>query len=317
MRITKVNKFKPRLMPSPNGYIYPTYKTTGDNSFLFGLVGGVRNAGKSNTTLMFLENEKDIMLTGDAKVYFVSPTIDDKVRTFADKFPDNFEIVEELTRPNLEKVFEDMKKRIDDWLEMNALIDILKRFLANETITDVELELLEMNNYLEGFDFSTHNDDRPPTNSLVIDDSMSSPLLSQSNSKDGKWFIKFACKHRHYPYHTNLIFLTQHIKMIAKPLRTNCNLVVVFPFRDASIYHNVFQEYSTLFKNDINNFLNLMELIESRDNHSHATIYYDKKRFVRIGWNEEVDFDDVKMKVPREMKEEKEEKEEKREKREN
>jgi uncharacterized protein YdhG (YjbR/CyaY superfamily) len=60
-----------------------------------------------------------------------------------------------------------------------------------------------------------------------------------------------------------------------------------------------------------------MELIESRDNHSHATIYYDKKRFVRIGWNEEVDFDDVKMKVPREMKEEKEEKEEKREKREN
>ena len=38
MKLTKVNKFKNRAMPSPNGYTYPTYKTTGDNSFIFGLI---------------------------------------------------------------------------------------------------------------------------------------------------------------------------------------------------------------------------------------------------------------------------------------
>ena len=35
-----------------------------------------------------------------------------------------------------------------------------------------------------------------------------------------------------------------------------------------------------------------MENIEARNNHSHATIYYDKKRFVRVGWDEDVRFGD-------------------------
>lgn len=35
-----------------------------------------------------------------------------------------------------------------------------------------------------------------------------------------------------------------------------------------------------------------MENIEARNNHSHATIYYDKKRFVRVGWDEDVCFND-------------------------
>ena len=303
MKLTKVNKFKNRAMPSPNGYTYPTYKTTGDNSFIFGLIGGVRNAGKSNTTLLLLENEKDIMLSGNAKTYFISPTIDDKVRTFADKYPEHFEIVEELTRPNLQKVLDDIKERVDEWEEMNGLIEILERFLKGEAVTDIEMEMLEMNGYLEGHDIEGHDSSHPPISTIIIDDSASSPLLSQPQSKEGKWFIKFAIKHRHYPYHTNLIILSQHLKLISKILRVQCNLVVIFPFRDCNIYHNVFQEYSTLFSNKINNFLDLMKLIEDRENHSHATIYYDKKRFVRINWNEDVNFDEPKTDEKQEKRE--------------
>ena len=294
MKILKVNKFKNRAMPSSNGYTYPTYKTTGDNSFIFGLIGGVRNAGKSNTTLLLLENEKDIVLSGNAKTYFVSPTIDDKVRTFADKYHEHFEIVDELSRAKFQKVLDDIKERLDEWEEMNGLIEILERFLKGEAVTDIELEMLEMNDYLEGKDIEGHDSSHPPISTIIIDDSMSSPMLSQAQSKDGKFFIKYACKHRHAPYYTNLIILSQHIKMIAKVLRTQCNLVVVFPFRDCNIYHNIFQEYSTLFHNKINNFLDLMKLIEDRENHSHATIYYDKKRFVRINWSEQVTFDEPK-----------------------
>lgn len=293
MRFETVNKFKTRLMKSTGAYKLPTYKTTGDDSFLFGLIGGVRNAGKSNTTLVLLENEKDIMLTKDAKVYFVSPTIDAKVRTFQEKYADNFFIYDELNRKNLTEIFDDMKTRIDEWVELKETIDIYRRFEKGEPLTDAEEEQLIIYNFLDDFDFKSFNEDCPPMNTLVIDDSMSSPMLSSPQSKDGKWFIKFACKHRHYPYMTNLIFLTQHIKQISRVLRVNCNLVVVFPFRDASIYHSVFQEYSTLFKNKIDNFLELMDNIEARDNHSHATIYYDKKRFVRVGWDEAVLFDDA------------------------
>jgi len=292
MYFKKVNGFKTRLIKAKGAFKLPTYKTTGDDSFLFGLVGGIRNAGKSNTTLVLLENEKDIVLSGEAKVYFVSPTVDAKVKGFAEKYPDNFEIYDELNRSNLTDIFDEMKNRIDEWQELKDVIDIYHRAEKGEELQPPEEELLITYNFLDGFDFKAFNHDHPPTNTLVIDDSMSSPMLSSPQSKDGKWFIKFACKHRHYPYMTNLIFLTQHIKQISRVLRVNCNLVVVFPFRDASIYHSVFQEYSTLFKNKIDNFLDLMENIEARNNHSHATIYYDKKRFVRVGWDEEVRFGD-------------------------
>ena len=76
MHFKKVNGFKPRLIKAKGAYKLPTYKTTGDDSFFFGLIGGIRNAGKSNTTLVLLENEKEIMLSKEAKVYFVSPTVD-------------------------------------------------------------------------------------------------------------------------------------------------------------------------------------------------------------------------------------------------
>jgi hypothetical protein len=55
-------------------------------------------------------------------------------------------------------------------------------------------------------------------------------------------------------------------------------------------YFAVFDEYSILFKNNINNFLNLIEDIRARSDHSFVNIYYDKIQYVRIGFNEECDF---------------------------
>lgn len=286
----KVNKFANYAVKSKGAYNYPKLKTTGDNSFLFAMFGGVRNAGKSNACLVLLENEKDTMLTGDAKVFFVSPTVDSKVKTFQEKYPDNFEIYDELTKENMTQVFAEMKGRYDEWLETKDAIEIYEKWLKNIPLDPMEEEILEIRNYFEGFDFLAFTFNHPPINCLIIDDSMSSPMLSSPQSREGKWFIKFACKHRHYPYGTHLIFLTQHLKMIARPLRVNCNTILLFPFRDVSIYEDIFKEYSNLFKNNVDNFIGIMNECEKRDNHSFAFIYYDKKRFVRINYNEEVQF---------------------------
>jgi len=286
----KVNKFTNYAVKGKGSYKYPKLKTTGDDSFLFALIGGIRNAGKSNATLVLLETEADTMLSGDAKVFFVSPTVDAKVKSFQDKYPENFEIYEELTRENLTMVFDTMKSRYDEWIETKDALEIYHKWLKDIPINPMEEEILMIHNYFEDFDFHTFNFHHPPIHTLVIDDSMSSPMLSSPQSRDGKWFIKFACKHRHYPYGCHLIFLSQHIKMISRPLRVNCNTVIIFPFRDVSIYEDIFKEYSNLFKNKIDNFIGIMNECEKRDNHSFAFIYYDKKRFVRINYNEECQF---------------------------
>jgi hypothetical protein len=286
----KVNKFTNYAMKGKGAYEYPKLKTTGDNSFLFAMFGGVRNAGKSNAALVLLENEKDIMLSGNAKVFFISPTVDAKVKTFQEKYPEHFEIYDELTLPNMTDVLNEMKARYDEWLETKDAIDIYEKWLKDIPLDPMEEEILEIRNYFEGFDFGSFTFKHPPINVVIIDDSMSSPMLSSPQSKEGKYFIKFACKHRHYPFGTHLIFLSQHLKMIARPLRVNCNMVVLFPFRDVSIYEDIFKEYSNLFENKLDNFIGIMNECERRDNHSFALIYYDKVRFVRINYNEQVSF---------------------------
>jgi hypothetical protein len=290
LKTKKVNKFVNRAIKAKNAYEFPVLKTTGDKSLLFAVMNGVRNSGKSNTTLCLLENDKDILLGNDAKVWFVSPTADAKVKKFEEEYPDNFVVVDELNRPNLQGVFDELKQRYTDWAEIKYVISLYERWLQDKPLNELEEEHLASFNYLENFDFAGFNEKHPPMNTLVIDDSACNPMLSQIQSRDGKFFTSFAIRHRHPPFCCNLIILTQHIKLISKPLRVNSNLIVVFPFRDASIYHSVFQEYSTLFNNDINLFLKVMQQIEDRNDHSHLTIYYDGRRFVRINWNEEIQF---------------------------
>ena len=64
-----------------------------------------------------------------------------------------------------------------------------------------------------------------------------SPMVSSQFHKQGKEFIKFAIRHRHE--YTNLFTLSQHMRAVSKPVRTNINAILIFPFRDGTIYQNV------------------------------------------------------------------------------
>lgn len=293
MKIKKVNSVKVKDLNFANPYTFPKYtNTTQDNSMILALIAGIRNAGKSTLALNIIELEKKHLLEGNSKVYFISPTKDAKVEYFMDKYKDNFEYVEVLDREHMQEVLDKIKNRVEEWKEKYDMLKLLKQFLLRpKKLTIEEIELLEEMNYmqddddLEDFDYS-----HPPISTLIIDDSIGSAMICEGRSIDGKWFQRFVLKHRHYPYYCNVMICTQHIKAVAKYFRTNCNWTILFPFRDYSVLKSVFDEYSILFNNNINNFLNLMENIRLKNDHSFCNIYYDKIQYVRLGFNEELDF---------------------------
>lgn len=290
--IKKVGNIKAKQLNFKNPYKIPTYSnTTGDNSFILGLISGIRNAGKSTLALNFIELEKEHLLKGSSKVYFISPTKDSKVEYFIDKYPDHFEYVDELSKTNLEKVLAEMKTRVEEWKDRSEGYDILKKYLNNpNSVTLDEIQLLETMNYYQDDEIEEFNPDHPPLSTLILDDSVGVPMICEARSRDGRWFQKFVLKHRHFPYYCNVLILTQAIKQICKYFRTNCNWTVLFPFRDFNVLKGVFDEYSALFNNDVNNFLKLMDDIRARNDHSFCSIYYDKIQYIRLGWNEEVSF---------------------------
>jgi hypothetical protein len=167
----------------------------------------------------------------------------------------------------------------------------LKKYLNNPNSVSLdEIQLLESMNYYQDDEIEEFNPDHPPISTLILDDSVGVPMICEARSRDGRWFQKFVLKHRHFPYYCNVFILTQAIKQICKYFRTNCNWTVLFPFRDFNVLKGVFDEYSALFNNDVNNFLKLMDDIRARNDHSFCSIYYDKIQYIRLGWNEEVTF---------------------------
>jgi hypothetical protein len=293
--INKVSNLKCKDLNFNNPYTFPTYKSTGDNSFMLALISGIRNAGKSTLALNVIELDKEHLLKGSSKVYFISPTKDAKVEYFVDTYPDHFEYVDELTKPNLERVLNQIKTRVEEWKEKLEYHDILKRYLKNpNSISLEELDLLEQMNYFQDDELEEFDPTHPPISTLILDDSVGVDMICEARSKNGKWFQKFVLKHRHFPYYCNVFILTQHIKSIAKYFRTNCNWTVLFPFRDFNVLKSVFDEYSILFEKDINNFLKLMDEIRQRNDHSFVSIYYDKIQYIKIGFNELVEFKNEK-----------------------
>lgn len=272
MKIIKVNQIKNNEIKVKNKYKFPTYNISGTNNFYFSLIGGVRGAGKSSAMINILENEK-VLLEGNNKVYFISPTKDNKVEMMIDKYPENFVYIDELTITNIKKVLSSIKTRLDEW-------EFQKNLLLEDDETD--------DDFIEYKSEIKINLDHPPISTLVLDDSMASPLISSAQSKAGKEFLTFALKHRHAPYYCHLFILSQHMKTISKPLRVNCNMVLIFPFRDMNVYKGIFDEYSGLFENKLENFLNIMKKIEDRNNNSFLLIFYDSKKFIRINFDEEI-----------------------------
>ena len=56
MKLTKINNIMCKLPNSKGGYEFPKYKITGSNDFLFGLLLGVKNSGKTVCVLNYLYN---------------------------------------------------------------------------------------------------------------------------------------------------------------------------------------------------------------------------------------------------------------------
>jgi hypothetical protein len=288
MKLTKINDIKCKLPNSKGGYEFPKYKITGSNDFLFGLLLGVKNSGKTVCVLNYLIHEPHL-LEGQNKVYFFSPTFDAKLSNFKDKYPDNFIWVEDFNVKTFTDTIATIKEEIKQWKENKILLDIFELYLKDKKKLDIEcLQLLEDSNYLADFDFENFSYDHPPIHTIIIDDNLGNSMIS-SRGKEAAIFTKWAIAHRHM--YCNLFILSQYPKLINKVIRTNANIINIWPLRDESIYHSIFEEFASLFKGDIKKFLEVMKMIEERHDFSFVTIYYDKQQWVRVNFDELVIID--------------------------
>jgi hypothetical protein len=197
--------------------------------------------------------------------------------------------VEDFNVKTFTDVVATIKEEIKKWKENRLLLDVFELYLKDKKKLDIEMiELLEENNYLQDFPFETFSYDHPNITTMIIDDNLGNPLIS-SRSKDAQIFTKFCISHRHV--FTNIFILSQYPKLINKVLRANSNIINIWPLKDNSVLKSIFEEFASLFKGDINKFLEVMKVIEDRHDHSFATIYYDKEQWVRINFNELVVID--------------------------
>ena len=295
LKLKKVSKYVNSLIKSKKGYDFPDWNLTKENSFWFALLCGVRGAGKTNAMLQILNIEKKGMLTDDNIVYWVSPTHDAKVAEFADKYPDNMKFYDELNIKVFNEIIDEIRDRTEEWKQTKFIFDLFERYLkeGDDKLADDEIEILLKSGILdEDVDvkkmIDEFNFEYPPRATLVLDDSMGSPLISSSNSKQGKEFTRWAIRHRHD--FTNLFILTQHFKGISKPLRTNANAVLLFPSKDRATSKSIFDEFSSVFGGKMENYLECLDMLDGEKVGSFLFIYYDKDKFLRLGFNQDITF---------------------------
>ena len=150
IHLKKVSKFVNKLIKGKKGYDFPDYKLTNENSFFFGLLCGVRGAGKTNAMLRILEIEKDALMTDDNVVHWISPTHDSKVEDFAERFPDNIKFHDELTIKTFNSIIDEIHENIQKWKETRFIFDLFERFLHDETkMEEDEMHILIESGILE------------------------------------------------------------------------------------------------------------------------------------------------------------------------
>ena len=296
LKLKKVSKYVNSLIKSKKGYDFPEWNLTKENSFWFSLLCGVRGAGKTNAMLQIMNIEKKGMLTDDNIVYWVSPTHDAKVAEFAEKYPDNMKFYDELNIKVFNEIIDEIRERTEEWKQTKFIFDLFEKYLKDgqEKLGEDEVEILmksgildddvDVKKMIDEFNFA-----HPARASLVIDDSMGSPLISSGNSKQGKEFTRWAIRHRHD--FTNLFILTQHFKGISKPLRTNANAVLLFPSKDRATSKSIFDEFSAVFGGKMENYLECLDMLDGEKVGSFLFIYYDKDKFLRLGFNQDITFE--------------------------
>ena len=294
LHLRKVSKFVNKLIKGKKGYDFPDYNLTGENSFFFALLCGVRGAGKTNVMLRMLEIEKDALMTGDNIVHWISPTHDSKVADFAERFPDNIKFYDELTIKSFNSIIDEIHEGIRAWKETKFIFDLFEKYLQDETkIDEDEMHILIESGIMEDDAdvkemIRTFNFHHPPRSTIVIDDSLGSPLISSGNSKQGKEFTRWAIRHRHD--FTNLFILSQHFRAISKPLRSNTNLVLLFPSKDRGTTMSLFDEFSSLFAGKKENFIECLNMLDDEPIGSFLMIWYDRMKWLRLGFDREITF---------------------------
>jgi len=284
MKLLKLNNLKCELPNSKGGYVFPKYKITGSNDFLFTLLFGIKNSGKTVAGLDYLIHEPHLM-EGLNKVYFFSPTLDQKLINFQKDHPDHFIIIDEFTVKSFQAVVGTIKESVEKWKKDKKLLDIFDDYINKRKLDPKCLELLQEHNFLDGFDFENFNYDYPPIHTIMIDDSLGSPMIS-SRGKDAQIFNNFAIRHRHF--YTNLFIMSQYPKSINKVLRSNSNNILIWQMKDRTIYESIFPEFSSLFKGNVEKFIEIMDKIEQMNNHSFLFIYYDKEQFIRLNFDQQI-----------------------------
>lgn len=288
MKLVKLNNILCKLPNSKGGYEFPKYKITGSNDFLFTLLFGIKNSGKTVAGLNYLIHEPHLM-ENQNKVYFFSPTLDQKLINFQKDHPDNFIIIDEFNVKTFQDVIKNIKETVEKWKQDKMLLELFELYLKDKKKLDLEcIQILEDNNYLHDFDFENFNYDYPPIHTVMIDDSLGSPMIS-SRGKDAQIFNNFAIRHRHF--YTNLFIMSQYPKGINKVIRSNSNNILIWQMKDRTIYEAIFPEFSSLFKGNVDKFIEVMDKIEQMNNHSFLFIYYDKEQFIRLNFDTQIILD--------------------------
>lgn len=295
LKLKKVSKYISKAIRTKSGYTFPKYNLTGQSSFYFALLCGVRGAGKSNSLLQILDFEKEHLLKDESIVYFISPTRDAKVQDFSDKYEGNMRYYDELNMKTFNEVLDDINDRIREWKETKYIFDLFENYLKDENkVTEEELNILYESGILdEDTDvpemIKNFNFHHPPRSTMCIDDSLGSPLISSSNSKQGKEAIKFFIRHRHS--YCNVFILSQHFRGISKPIRSNTNMVLLWASKDRAVLKSIFDEFSPLFKGKMENYEEALDLLDSHA-HSFLFMFYDEAKFLRFGFDREITFEE-------------------------
>lgn len=294
LKLQKVSKYVNKKITSKGSYNFPKYNLTNQSSFYFALFTGVRGAGKSVALLNILNIEKEHLLQNESIVYFISPTRDAKVTDFIEKYPDNIKYYDELNIKSFNEVLADIDERIQEWKTKKYIFDLFEQYLKKEdSIDEEEINILiesgildddtDVKKLIDEFNFA-----HPPRSSLCIDDSMGSPLISSSNSKQGKEAVKWFIRHRHS--YCNVFILSQHFRGISKPIRSNTNMVLLWASKDRAVLKSIFDEFSPLFKNKLENYEEALQLVESKP-HQFLFMFYDEVKFLRLGFDKEINFE--------------------------
>ena len=287
MKLVKLNNIKCNLPNSKGGYIFPKYNITSSSDFLFVLLYGIKNSGKTVAGLNYLIHEKHLM-ENQNKVYFFSPTLDQKLVNFQKDHPNNFIIIDEFNIKTFQSVVKEIKETVETWKENKIVLDVFEMYIRKKKLEPDMMELLQEHDFLKDFDFERFNYDYPPIHTVMIDDSLGSPMIS-SRGKEAQIFNNFAIRHRHF--FCNLFIMSQYPKGINKVIRSNSNNILIWQMKDRTIYEAIFPEFSSLFKGNIDKFIEIMQKIEDMNNHSFLFIYYDKEQFIRLNFDQQIILD--------------------------